>query len=216
MAYLLRVLFSTPGVHVFPPYLCREAGPSESKMRMRRCSHHSCTVRPAFNVEGSKQALYCKQHAQDGMVDVRHKRCSHHSCTTRPLWGVLADGTATVCAGHKGDLLDGPIINFYFRCRAKGCNKLSRWGLGGEQPTHCADHASLEEGLVRTVGTDRSKGISRSLSSRGLRKRLNGADGGTASKQARRAVPRTMAPVSGEEQSSPLTEPAKSRQIIWL
>ena len=36
----------------------------------RRCSHDSCTKRPSFNVEGSKTAVYCKQHAEDGMVNI--------------------------------------------------------------------------------------------------------------------------------------------------
>ena len=183
-----------------------------------RCSHDSCTRQASFNVEGSKKAAYCKQHAKDGMVDVRHKRCSHDSCTRHPLWGVLADGVATVCAYHKSDLLDGPVINFAVSCKAVGCGKSSKWGLGGKQPTHCPDHGPLEEGLVRTVGTARSKGVSGRSSSRGLRKCLNSEDGGTASKRARRAMPRTVNPVAAERQSSPLAAPskAKSQQIIWL
>ena len=52
----------------------------------RCCSHDTCTTVPSYNIEGSKKAhaVYCKKHAQDGMVDVVHKRCKHDSCTTIP------------------------------------------------------------------------------------------------------------------------------------
>ncbi|CAM9987660.1 unnamed protein product, partial [Laminaria digitata] len=41
----------------------------------RRCSHDSCPRRPSFNFKGSKSAMYCKEHAEDGMVDIVTKRC---------------------------------------------------------------------------------------------------------------------------------------------
>ncbi|CAM9127289.1 unnamed protein product, partial [Laminaria digitata] len=70
-----------------------------------RCSHGSCRKQPSFNVEGSKTAATCKQHAMDGIVNVnRGRRCSSNSCTRRPRWGVLSDGAASVCSLHKSDI----------------------------------------------------------------------------------------------------------------
>ena len=123
----------------------------------QRCSHDTCTRGPYFNVEGSKKGAYCSRHAETGMVDVRNKRCSHSSCLKRPSWGVLTDGTATTCGLHKS-LLGSPVVNFEATCKVVCCKKKSRWGVHGKQPTHCLDHGPLQEGLVRTVGMDRTKG----------------------------------------------------------
>ncbi|CAN0479868.1 unnamed protein product, partial [Scytosiphon promiscuus] len=115
----------------------------------KRCLHDSCAKGPSFNVEGSKMAAYCKQHADQGMVNVSSKRCSHSLCTRQPTWGLLIDSAA------KGDILGSPVINFKQRCKAKDCMSVSRWGLNGLQPTHCRNHGPLEVGLVCTVGRAR-------------------------------------------------------------
>ncbi|CAM9356911.1 unnamed protein product, partial [Laminaria digitata] len=85
------------------------------------------------------------------------RRCSHFSCTRRPVWGVLTDCAATVCYLHKSDVSGVPVFNFRAKCKAEGCRKLSRWGINGEQPTHCLHHGPLEDGLVCTVATARGK-----------------------------------------------------------
>ncbi|CAN0500610.1 unnamed protein product, partial [Scytosiphon promiscuus] len=43
-------------------------------VRTKRCAHDSCIKNPNFNMEGEK-AAYCKEHAEDGMVDVRMNHC---------------------------------------------------------------------------------------------------------------------------------------------
>ncbi|CAN0527672.1 unnamed protein product, partial [Scytosiphon promiscuus] len=48
---------------------------------MPRCHHQPCRVSAGFNFEGSKPARYCKQHAEDGMVNVVGKRCVQDPCT---------------------------------------------------------------------------------------------------------------------------------------
>lgn len=126
-------------------------------IRNRRCLDESCARVSSFNAEGCKTPLYCRKHAKEGMVGVKSKRCSHTSCLGTPAWGVLTDGEATVCRRHKGGILGGPVINFKARCRVSTCRKVSGWGLGGKQPTHCRDHGPLEDGLVCSVRWGRSK-----------------------------------------------------------
>ncbi|CAN0529609.1 unnamed protein product, partial [Scytosiphon promiscuus] len=72
-------------------------------VRRRRCSHNTCIKGPCYNVEGNKTAVYCKQHAEDGMVAVCSRRCTHDLCIRAPSWGALTHGTATVCSHHKSD-----------------------------------------------------------------------------------------------------------------
>lgn len=123
----------------------------------RCCLYDSCNKRPTLNHEGSTTPILCKQHAEEGMVDVTSRRCSHDSCTKWPAWGVATDGAATVCPRHMSDILDGYAINFRAVCKVAGCTKLSRWGLNGEQPTHCPEHGALDDGLVCTVSTTRNQ-----------------------------------------------------------
>ncbi|CAM9198403.1 unnamed protein product [Laminaria digitata] len=133
-------------------------------VRKGRCSHDSCTRQPNFNVAGSKKAMYCREHAENDMVDVSSKRCSNNSCTMFPRWGVLSDSSASVCARHKSDLQGGPVINFAARWKVSACRNVSRWELDGKPPTHCFDHGRLKYGLARTVGEGRGKNIYRSSS----------------------------------------------------
>ncbi|CAN0588986.1 unnamed protein product, partial [Laminaria digitata] len=67
---------------------------------MKFCSHNSCTRQPSFSLVGRKTAAYCKQHAENGMVDVRNKRCLHDSCTTQPIFNLVGSKTAAYCKQH--------------------------------------------------------------------------------------------------------------------
>ena len=40
--------------------------------------HDPCTKRPNFNFEGKRKAC-CKQHTEDGMMNVRSQLCLHYS-----------------------------------------------------------------------------------------------------------------------------------------
>ena len=133
-------------------------------IRSKRCLHDSCSKYPSFNVAGRKKAIFCKEHAENGMVCVRNQHCSHDACIRFPDWGVLTDGSASVCSHHKDDLSAGLVINFNARCEVAGCRKISKWGLDGKQPTHCPDHSRHKDGLVQTVAASYRKRQSRSSS----------------------------------------------------
>lgn len=66
------------------------------------CSHDSCMKPPTFNIEG-KKAVYCKQHAQDGMADVRGRRGYHNSCTELPTFNADGSKTEAYRKQHAGD-----------------------------------------------------------------------------------------------------------------
>ena len=55
---------------------------------------------------GYANNLCCKQHAANGMVDVKRNRCSYESCARCPRWGILAD-SSSVCFGHTKKLAYG-------------------------------------------------------------------------------------------------------------
>ena len=72
----------------------------------------------------------------------------------------MTDGSATTCGRHKADLLGSPVVDFEATCNVACCKKKALWGIDGQQPSHCLDHGPLQEGLTRTVGTDRIQRIS--------------------------------------------------------
>ena len=56
-------------------------------VRSLHCSHATFTKPPTFNIVGSKTMVYCRQHSENGMVEVNSEPyCSHASCTTRPTY----------------------------------------------------------------------------------------------------------------------------------
>ena len=55
---------------------------------------------PNYNVEGSTTAVYCKQHDESGMINIRSKRCLHDSCSTLPSFSVEGSKTPVYCKQH--------------------------------------------------------------------------------------------------------------------
>ena len=123
-------------------------------VRSRRCSHDSCTKRPSFNVEGSKTAVYCRQHAMDGMVYV-HSRCwLHDSCTKHPGFNVAGSKTA---AYFKQDAMDGMVKGKSRRSSHDSSTKQPTFNAKGSiAATYCKQHAM--EGMVYVRGRRCSHG----------------------------------------------------------
>ena len=54
-------------------------------VKHKRCKEIGCNKQPSYNIEGESNRLYCKNHANKGMVDVTNKRCKGQNgeCDTR-------------------------------------------------------------------------------------------------------------------------------------
>ena len=92
----------------------------------RRCLHDSCTVRPYFNLVGSKTPAFCKRHAEDRMVNISGYFCSHESCTKRPSFNVVGSKKPVYCKQHAAT---GTSDVLHRRCSHDSCTMVSRWGL---------------------------------------------------------------------------------------
>ena len=172
----------------------------------RRCSHETCLRRPSFNVQGSKTAAYCEQHARDGMIKTGNKRGSHRIGTRKAsikvdggsavYWARHADGTmvddvhstpfsndacarqasgrketdgaSTACSNPESDMVDGVMTNDKVKCNVAGCEKVSAWGLCGEQASRCCHNGPLQGGLTLTVPSNHSKSVAHRSSHRGV------------------------------------------------
>ena len=139
-------------------YCKRHAESGMINVRSRRCVHESCSKRPSYNTEGGTTGIYCRKHATEGMVDVRHMLCSHEACKKKPNWGISTASKPTVCVDHKNDVVAGHVVNFQSMCKVADCREVSRWGVCGQQPTHCLEHGPLEAGLVCIVVATRGSG----------------------------------------------------------
>ena len=69
----------------------------------QRCLRDSCMKSPSFNFEGSKVPVYCKQHAEDGRVNVHNTRCSQDSCMMSPSFNVRGSKSPAYCKNHAKD-----------------------------------------------------------------------------------------------------------------
>ncbi|CAN0022208.1 unnamed protein product, partial [Laminaria digitata] len=90
--------------------------------RTGRCRYRQCEKTANFNVEGgNKKELYCKQHAEDGKVDVRSIRCSHEFCTKHPSYNVKGSWKAVYCQQHAAEGMVNVVTK---RCSHEACTKL--------------------------------------------------------------------------------------------
>ena len=128
----------------FPGASLRILQPLQSSAGMGLCSNDTCTRRPAFNFQGSKKAAYCRQHAEDGMVDVQRRRCSHGRCTKYPTFNVEGSKAAVCCRHHAED---GMVDVHHKRCSHNSCTKNPHFNVEGSiTAAYCKQHAG--DGMV--------------------------------------------------------------------
>ena len=111
----------------------------------KRCLNDTCTKHPSFGTEGSRLSLYCKRHAQNGMVYVRHtKRCLHYSCMKQPRYNIEASKTAVYCKQHSQD---GMVDVYSKRCLHDSCMTRPSFCIDGSKTAvYCKQH--FQESMV--------------------------------------------------------------------
>lgn len=71
-----------------------EPAPRRTRADKMECTYTDYTTRPLFGKEGTKRAIFCSTHAEDGMVNVHNKKvCTQLNCRLRASFGVR--GTKT-------------------------------------------------------------------------------------------------------------------------
>ena len=110
-----------------------------SKKRKSSCFHNGCTKYPTFNHPGEKTVLYCKEHSEPGMIDVKHKRCNQSGCIKQPSFNHIGEETALYCKEHS-EL--GMIDVNTRKCAYAGCKTVPFYNYQDE-PTglYCKQHS---------------------------------------------------------------------------
>ena len=108
----------------------------------KRCAHQGCTKRASHGKAGGK-VEYCRDHAEDGMENVKDKRCIHHGCTKGPSYGKVG-GRAEYCKEHAEDGMESVVSK---KCAHHGCTKGPSYGKAGGKAEYCKEHA--EDGMEK-------------------------------------------------------------------
>ena len=99
---------------------------------------------PTYNFEGSKPAAYCKQHAENGMVNVRSKRCLHDSCERQSGFNYKGCKTPAYCKQHAEE---GMVSVRSQRCLQDSCRRGANFNIDNSKiPAYCKQHAA--KGMV--------------------------------------------------------------------
>ena len=78
---------------------------------------------------GETRGLYCKEHIEEGMVDVRHKHCMHPGCPKQATCNQPGAGGGMFCGQHK---LEGMVNVVLKRCAHEGCETFPSFGHPGQ------------------------------------------------------------------------------------
>ena len=108
------------------------------KKKSNICKFNNCNIGPVYNYENEKQAIYCKSHKLDNMIDIKNKKCEFDNCNIRPSYNYENEKQAIYCAKHK---LDNMIDIKSKRCIFENCNIGPTYNYENEkQAIYCAKH----------------------------------------------------------------------------
>jgi hypothetical protein len=108
------------------------------------CQHDGCKTRPNFNFERHSKPIFCSQHKQEGMINVKSKRCSHDQCKKQPNFNFEGRKIAIFCSQHKQK---GMIDIKSKRCEHDGCKTIPNYNFKGESKAiFCSQHK--QEGMI--------------------------------------------------------------------
>ena len=106
-----------------------------------------CEKYASYNFVGIKKAIYCQEHKQKFMVNIKSKSCIHPECTKQPSFNFVGEPFGMYCKTHA---TDGMIDVVSKKCKFYGCTKQPNFGLPGQLAEYCSDHKSKAMQNVKT------------------------------------------------------------------
>jgi hypothetical protein len=98
------------------------------------CKKTGCLIEASFNFMGQKKRLYCVEHKEKGMVNLKKKNCTYEGCKKS------AQGKTDKCVAHGGGK----------RCIEEGCKK-SAEGKTDKCKKHGGGKRCIEEGCTKSA-----------------------------------------------------------------
>ena len=104
------------------------------------CEYKDCKRASSFNYDDQTIPLWCKIHADPGMIDIRHEKCE--LCKKRPNFAFPTQIKASRCKDH---IIDGMINILSKKCEL--CAKNPSFGFPKEtKALRCKDH--IIDGMI--------------------------------------------------------------------
>lgn len=75
----------------------------------RKCQFENCMKHPTFNLPTETKRIYCFEHKQENMIDVKHKRCQFENCKELSLFGYI-NKRPQFCQEHKQENMINLIL----------------------------------------------------------------------------------------------------------
>jgi hypothetical protein len=114
---------------------------------MYYCVEKDCKKRASYNTKGEKRGIFCKDHKEDGMIDVTHSKCVENGCNHRPNFNNKGEKKALYCKKH---MKEGMIDISHKRCIEDGCDRQPSFNNEGKKKRlYCCEHK--KEGMVSLV-----------------------------------------------------------------
>lgn len=97
-----------------------------------------CDKRPFFNFPGLTRGIFCTDHKDPGMVNVKSLKCDHDNCQTQPCFNFPTELFGRFCATHRQE----GMVNLRERpCEYDGCMKKPARNFPGElRGRFCTEH----------------------------------------------------------------------------
>lgn len=92
-----------------------------------------CDKRPNYNFKEEKDAKYCLDHAEDGMINILDKKCLE--CDVIPTYNFPDKKEALYCVKHAKD----KMVDIKHRVCIE-CNSRANFRFVGQNTTHCSKH----------------------------------------------------------------------------
>ena len=102
------------------------------------CINPECKIKCNYNFEGIKKGLYCFQHKQDGMLNVKDRLCISEGCGKRTSFNFEGTKKGLYCSKHK----EVGMINVETKnCMFEGCKLYPSFNFEGTKKIlYCASH----------------------------------------------------------------------------
>ena len=77
------------------------------------CINLECNKQACYNFINLKKVLYCFEHKEPDMINVKDKKCEHEGCLTKPIF-YLPNGKPQFCSKHKLDVKTSIGMSFIY------------------------------------------------------------------------------------------------------
>lgn len=113
------------------------------------CASKGCSKQPSFNFEIEDKPLFCVDHADPAMIDVKNNMCAFDGCGKRANFNLPSEIHGKWCVTHAD--INIMIDVTHQKCQMEGCGLRASYNIKGiSTPIFCSIHGK-KKGMVNVV-----------------------------------------------------------------